>query len=708
MRLDSLVRLIESADPTAFRELGLLCLERRGFAPHLTDGPYDGGKDFSVYVAPPQQAPFAVQLSVERDWEKKLKADAARVKARLGIQQLLFVSSRRIPEASFQDVGDELSRTLGIIVQKMDAQAMASLAIARGFASRVLEILGIAVPPPSSRPFQRPDMRQDAAYACAFFGTEAQSFRKTTIEQTILAVVSPTGSARRDDVVQQVALTLGLALNQQGQIRSALDRMIQDGRLRGHNGTVTMDPDVLDGWRALRALQDQNRGELRREVEALLVRHSPGAPGLPAAVDALMEDLGALWLATAAASSQGLSGQGLPGIAQDPLSERLRHLHRTLDVLGLAEGMGRDGLLQELTRCATNSAFGKTLAAGELFLDLLGLRTPHLLRALGERQEMCVVLDTSVAIPLLCCLLYEPAAQRFFIAAQHAYDQTLAHGIRLVLPADYLEEVASHLIAALRDYGDVAGLDPDFRSSQNAFVAHYAALRHAGKAPMDFPTYLEGFGLFARHISGDFYAARDALMRDLRRLAVRYNIHTEPLASSEQGRRWAEEHITRAQSDLDMERPRVLLQHDARTLGWLHDNEVDGDRAYVLCTWDRLLLGARRTETLGWDALDPVVLGDVLSLAASPDDEIKLVSPVVVALSLSEAEAERGAKVWDFLARTERERLHDATLRRAALAFKRDWMERAREEPRSKDMQAAWERWKGEHLPQGGGQPMPT
>src|SRR5271154_5443753 len=104
MKLDSLVRLVGAADPGAFREIALLCLAKRGFQPSLVDGPHDGGADFLVYVLPPSTANFAVQISVEKNWEKKLRADASKARSRLNVDNLLFISTRVITPPLFQEI----------------------------------------------------------------------------------------------------------------------------------------------------------------------------------------------------------------------------------------------------------------------------------------------------------------------------------------------------------------------------------------------------------------------------------------------------------------------------------------------------------------------------------------------------------------------------------------------------------------------------
>lgn len=702
MRLDSLARLVGAADFSAFREIALLCLHKRGFEPSLVDGPHDGGADFSVHVLPPSTTKFAVQISVEKDWQKKLRADAGKARRQLGVEILLFISSRVITMPLFQEIADDLFRTVGVQIQKMDAKDIASLAERNGFAHEILRILGIDVPPPAPKPFQRPDLRRDVAYACAFFGTDAQAFRRTVIENAILAgVFQAGGSIELDTLVDRVALSLGLTSNQRPQVTSAIDRMRQERRLSGKNGVVTLDATTMSTWASVQALQERERMALGAQLDALLAPHVKNNATRKGTVEAVLQDLGALWLDSARATTAAIGTTESDVLTQDPLRERLRHLDATLDTLGIIDRQRREKLLHDLAALASESAFGRALSAGEVFIHLVGLQTPHVFRAFGGGRELWAVLDTSVAMPLLCSLLHDAAQQDFFVAAKHVYDQLVAHGATVVLPRDYLEEVASHLLDAHLRYRDIVDLDPDLRGSKNAFVAHYVALRAAeGDKVGPYASYLATFGVTPTMARGDGDVARNILMNKLQGLFKQYGIRTEVLPASASSMKNAEKALAfamRARNDLH--RPQILVSHDANTLGWLLDHASDPDIAYAICTWDKLHPYVRIHEEADWDVLDPVALGDVLSLAAPESETVRLVSPLVMALTLSTDAARRGAEVWDKLVELEEQKLHDAALLKAAREFKHAWVHAAAREKRSRSLQEAWETWKAAHLP---------
>jgi hypothetical protein len=329
------------------------------------------------------------------------------------------------------------------------------------------------------------------------------------------------------------------------------------------------------------------------------------------------------------------------------------------------------------------------------------LRTPELVRALGGTRQPIVMLDSSVSIPVLAGLLYHPSDRHYSLAARHAFDQLRAHGFEIHLPFDYLEETASHLIDAYRDYGEVAGLDPDLRGSTNAFVSHYASLLWEGKlSGPDFVQYLRGFGFDEGLIQGDYYRARDTFMRRLQEHYDRYGIKVLRLGNpSYDAERKAEEAIQIVQYDKNYRRQPILLRHDRRTIAFLMDQDRRSSVVYMLCTWDGLHFYIREREAPfepGWHVFDPAFLGDMLALAAPDPSEFNLLSPAVVAMEMTDEAAAKGAFIWDSIVSMEKGKLHNAELIAQAKEFKAGFLKRMAPDTSFENVRAAWMMWKQE------------
>lgn len=702
LRLESLIRLIEAADYMSFRQIALRALVARGFrVADLADGWKDGGSDVRVYQTPPNPLRFGIQVSVERDWRTKLRGDARKVRDILGLGDLLLVSSRRIAEAEFQTVADAILRDMSVRVQRMDSQAIASAALAGGFAQEILEILGIDVGVPEADN-AKSDARQDVAYAFSFFGTEASEFRSAVIEQAIISTLfHASGAIARRQTLASTTDLLGLSDNQEQTVAGVLDRMLQRGDIHQGDDGLLLRPDIANAHKVMVAVREQDWKALRGEVVEVLKAFRDGTTPQTAAIDAIVGALGALILVAGGATASALSTANPHAGLQQRLQAQLRSLQATLDACGLPEGAERDRLINTLVHTASASAIGRHLIAGELFASLAGMQTPQLVRALGATANVVVILDSSVSIPILTSVLYAPSARHYSVAARHAFDQLRAHGFKIVLPVDYLEETATHLIEAYRSYRTIILDDPDLRESENAFVADFTQLRVEGKISIGFVEFLSGFGLNEALAKGDFYVARDVFTKRLETLLHRYGIEVRRLGSpSRASFVRAETAIGLAEYERNIRRPAIIIKHDLRTIAYLMDQEGSAIETYVLCTWDGLHFYVRDIESKydpRWQVIDPAFLGDLLSLAGADAGRAAVLAPAVVAMMSSDKAAQQGAYVWDVLAQLEKGNLHDAQLIGQAKDFKASFIRTSKADVRFQDVKAAWLRWKQQH-----------
>jgi len=119
--------------------------------------------------------------------------------------------------------------------------------------------------------------------------------------------------------------------------------------------------------------------------------------------------------------------------------------------------------------------------------------------------------------------------------------------------------------------------------------------------------------------------------------------------------------------------------------------------AHVLCTWDRLHFYVREhAKDAGWDAINPALLGDLLSLASTEQHDTAIASPVVIAKIITEEAATAGAIVWDKLAKIEEGNLHDAELIKEAKRFKDDFTVKLQKGEILANLGKAWAKWKAE------------
>ena len=664
----------------------------------LKDGWNDGGSDFAVGALGPNPLPLGIQVTVQRaNWESKIKSDARRAKAELGIQDLIYMTSRRIAQADFVDVAEELWGTDGIRVRSIDSQAIASFLFAEAASAIVLRALGISQAARRPDPVERPDLNEDAAYAFIFFGSASSKFRRSVVEQSILSYLTRDDSDRsREATITTVAAALHLVGDQIDQVSSSIDRLQQDGRLSMQSGELSVSQALVEGFATMRVLRENQWRALGRTVDDYLTS-SAGLAGrqLEIASAAVLESAGALIMGAASAAGDAIGFSEEAGPLRIRLRRRMRALAASLTAARVSE-RDLDRHLRELARLVSNSDIGRILMAGELFVAMTSLETREFERAFGSPGGLELVLDASVAIPLLAGLMFEPAEPRFSASSLRIYELAQARGIPVVLPRVYLEEAASHLLQAFDRYRPLVGRDEDLRFSTNAFVAHYADLSRRGAIMMGFRGYVDSMGFVPRQKT--FTARRDQAMARMLPHFRRYGIEIRDFEPNDGATlQLAQEAVTFTAHERRLHRSGRLLEHDARTIAYLMSYEATDDMARIFCTWDQLHLSLRSAEGRAhWQALDPAMLRDVLILTRSgPDADAELFATIDLAVELSEEEGERGAAVLDALVRFEGEGFHDAELLRLATEFKMAYMQALRDDAAPDDLATAWTAWKG-------------
>lgn len=642
----------------------------RGGQVEITDGPWDRGQDLRLSRAG-REVQVRVQCKAGRNWERELRAF---VTGSPDGCEIWWFTTERVSETARQKLRSELLEARGVTVEWYDNRRIAAVAVERGIEEVVLREARL----PGLSPGANSDtvsLAERTAYAIAAWSEDAQELRRSVDDAVLLDVLHDSGgTASVTDLVSRCRLRLRLDPAVEPRLRGAVERLRQAGRILGPNGTVELSPDERRRIALVRATQlaemERARTELGEVLEGLRVSDTH-------VVDLLVARLGALLLAAAGS----VADQG----PTDPLADALRQLRLDLAAAGVGPV---DEVLLATTRAAQALPLAGHLVAGEVWRLTSHIRPTALMAMLGSvgvREQPVVYLDANVAMPMLLGLEFRVPPLRFFLAADHLHRQVRRLGLRTVVPTPWLEEMASQLVAAL-DFEPVIEVDPDLAASHNIYVALYAA---RGLPRAGFREYLKGLGLPRGTAGADFRGVRDRAMGSLRQLLAERGVHVEDPPRARWPKieeRWAyvcREAGREPASD-------ITARHDIEVIGWL---EQHARGPALVCTWHRLLHAMDEGGAMGWDAVSPEALANLLALGAEPAS----FEPTVLetaCLALSEDDHRRGARVWEALVRRERGNLEDASLRAEARRFKEDWLERQFGAQREDDIVAQWEAWK--------------
>jgi len=322
-----------------------------------------------------------------------------------------------------------------------------------------------------------------AASSFSLFGQEPSEFRDLIIQSALLSVcLKHSEGVHRDDLEEQAASLPGLNGDKKRLVSGIVDRLFQlrDLRKDSESGLIHAREELLEEIRIQQTLYFEEEKELEREVRQFLKDKGKITP-TDDDVDAVIDALGAVLMEVAHNTASSLERYA-SDTSTEKLRDKLESLHILLDSLGIPDDLRRRSIIDQLADLASSSPASKKLFAGQLFYLLTDLNTSQLIRAFSARQGIEIVLDASVAIPILCGLRYEPAEGVENRLAYDVYSLAADHGISLSIPEMYIEEAAVHLMKAEESYGPILrdSFDPDLTESENAYVSHYAQTVESG------------------------------------------------------------------------------------------------------------------------------------------------------------------------------------------------------------------------------------
>ncbi len=657
------------------------------------DGPYDGGVDFVVREQRVGGLKVGIQLSIEKEWRKKIESDAKKAKRNHGVNVLYFVSSRRIPEATWSDVHADISRNHGVAIIKFDNQAIASQFIRRNAVGTLLQIFGVAPKvvgeAVSARGSRVDGPQNEAISALLMFGSDAKDFRDGVHDSLVKSFLAKHKQGlRKQEIITDVLAAYSMPDAHGVLINSHLDRLLQKQALISVGGVIRLSQVEQDLYEGLEAASAYEYEALRRLVEAFLHRESASIGEGEKRL--LIDNL--LVIATTLVSNEFT-------IERDDVLESGEY-RAIRDLLSNRFGSDvADRIFLDLSKIVGESQFAKRVASAKLYLCLMNSNSSQLIAALGGKKGLQVYFDTQVFIPMLCGALFDPSRDRYGKSASDLFMLMKEHEFSPCLPSPYLEEAAAHLVDACRDYRDILGENVDIPRSSNGFVSHFSDLRMHG-VDLTFDQYVETFGIRLGELSPaaieeKYFTLLDRVQGVMARLAKHYGFDVLPI------RHHPSEKRVRAEIDdlmvtVKAMRADILVRHDAVVAAKLGDEALDSDDAVVLCTWDKMHMDVVRRLLGNYHVMSPVGLIDFLAMAKRGSSSMPIAVLHDFMLKQTKHDQDLGAKIWDQIAKISGKDMSDAVLFLRARQFRDDYMRKhaATGLDSEEDIARSWKAWR--------------
>ncbi len=708
IRLDSLTRLISGTDFVTFREICLKFLSIKGYdETALSDGWNDGGTDVIVGISPDSKSPLAIQITVDAKIKKKLVSDAIKAKDKLKLHRMILLYNRRFDEYEFSTIQSDIADKHGVFVTKEDSQGIASFFFKNQRAIDVLDIIGIDFDGLLRQYSENKhfDPKQNAIFSALFFSELATDFRESVIESTIISILSSKSiGINEEKLIRETISILSIDSHEKGKVKSVLDRLRQKDIVVGKADNIEVKTEILKKYQTLVALREKEINDFKIQISINIRKYLPKTSISDDFLDKLLECIGSYFTAsiTKAKNQLNHSFDNTDSISKI-IKERYNKLNLLLNEINFPEGNSRDLFFKEINESYSSTDFAHQLLAGELIISYANLSLNNFIQALGGTKELISIIDASVAIPILCSYLFKPTNDKFILYSHELFKKLKSLGVKCLLPDNYLEEIATHLIYAYLNYKEIVDLDPDLAASENAFVAHYVGLKNMGET-IEFEQFVEALGLDSRlkanapFTNDDFYIVRDNLKYYLKRQFEILPIQVIDINSTKiEYRNLAEKELSKAINDLVINKSGILVKHDLNVLAYLFENSSNPNKIFTLATWDKVHFKVRSQLTSSyWDVFDPTVFLDAISVCKSSEVLNPLTIPLSVIKTINEEAAEKAAKIWDTIVNLD-EKITNSEIIKKAREFKAYYMQIQNAKVEKASIKDSWTKWKNQN-----------
>lgn len=572
MYFSALKTAIQHLEEKRFYDVALMYLEQRGYQDlSIVDGTGDGGRDVVC-----SREDLRIQLSVRKDWETKINDEALKSLS-AGKRHLIFVTNRPIgPDAEQKFLDSNYKQKGHVDLTIVDLRRLSTALARPGVIRRSYEMLAMAVPLELHA-----DPKDIAISTVLLFSQEARELRDEVVEANLRAQLFRSPAISEAVLILQTAAAIP-GENVDRAAKSALSRLRMAGRVQ----------QVANGLR----LSDAEFQVMQAAETEFLVAHKADVAAL-AEVTGLESDF----------------AQKLLDIALELLVR-----NRDLDGEGPVEA-SLSNFLAEHGLSRKRSAVFKVLAGtatarlrqyGATVDQIFSTNSFDIYRALGRRTDLSMVLDASVAMPVLFGLAFGEATSRYGLAASALKRACDAHGIKMVVPRAYLNEMAAHGLGALERLEVYNALPAEarapLRASENAYISHYTHIAETLSKKGDnlsLSQFLNFFGI----------APGKALTSVENRIQTVLDLHGIKVIANG----FYDKHIRKRIEEKKQYHPPTLIDHDAIVVTMLKDEDRKG---FVLATWDKVMIDL--VEELARVYADtPVRVIDFLSMASGEDFE---------------------------------------------------------------------------------------
>lgn len=544
MIVPTLKRAIQALEEKGFYDIALLFLSAHGYKDlSVVDGTGDGGRDVTCSLKD-----LRIQLSVRRDWLRKVN-DESKLTKNAGKSHFIYITNRPISPVEQTEFQTKKHVNRGdVVVTIYDLNAISTTLSQSGVIHRTYELLGMNVDGKLQA-----TSKEIAVSTLLLFSPEAKELRVNIVEANITAWMLKNGPTSEDKAIAAVTALLPYPAVAD-EIKKCIGRLRAEGRIIEAKGHLSLTTQELE---KARAAEEEYLQSVSADLKLLELKYGLKADDAKRLLALALELI----------------------VREKPLETRSVHAD------ALAEFVAEKKLIRkkaELYDDLSRTSIARFDQYGKAIERILSTDTFDIYRAFGRRTQITMVLDASVAMPMLCGLAFSCVRSRFGIAAERLRMLCEEHKFEIMVPSFYLNEMASHGLKAKEFVASYENLPLEARDalvgSRNAYLSHYVRMKDimtaGGEAPPTLEEFLKHFGF------GPTSNLRTAENR-LSSLLDQYGIRTFRYSHLDAGLR--ERVAYRKGSNQNS----YIIDHDAMALSLLHEDDASG---FIFSTWDHVLI----------------------------------------------------------------------------------------------------------------------
>lgn len=571
MYFSGLRRAIQDVEEKKFYDVALLFLQSEGYKElSIIDGTGDGGRDVIC-----SRTDLRIQLTVRADWKNKINSEAD-VTRTAGKRHLIYITNRPIRDVELANFRNDKYKQKGEVeLTVIDLNRITTALSGPGVIKAAYERLGYLV---QGKITATP--KEIALSNLLLFSSEAKDLRQDVIESNIrsYALKNPsiTSAALLSAVIQAVP-----GIDVEHDVRSAISRLVSKGELTSNSGLIALSTEMT---RSMEAAEEDYVQSISQDVNLISSKYSLSFDDARKLIELALE---------VSAREGSLNGEGvqeaslLEFISSHNLARKKDTLYEDLSKLSVARV----------------NQYGKAVD------HIFSTNTFDIYRALGRTTEVKMLLDSSVAMPLLFGLCFGSVRSRYSIAAAALHQLCESHNIKIAIPRCYVNEIVFHGKSALEFVQTYTALNEEnkaiLKSSSNSYLSHYSHLREKGELDDSYTLkeFLSHFGLSGNAPARKVENTIESILEDF---------GVEILSAG----RWDPD-IRQEISDGKPGRPSVIIDHDASVCTFLKNSVDEG---YIFATWDNVMMSLVEGKSRIF-ASSPSKVADFLAMASSSEME---------------------------------------------------------------------------------------